>query len=590
MFLGLTGLTEFLEPHEPILFLGSWGLPPGRRAPDPPHEVMASPWDDRKRYYDAARYLDEYVERLLGALTDYLNAAHGVAYSRRYWRILLGPWLIHAAHVVYDRYTHLVQALGRAGEGARTIVLDERSFRTPTDTLEFIDLVCGDPYNHQIFSEILTSLGMRFPARPRASQTSRSFVPLARRRNWTFERLQRVALAAVGGVRRAGPRRGRVALMDLDGTRRQAYRLALATRLFAVPWRAAPRWAFALGPPRFDAARLGLRRVPSANEFERILADLLPRLLPTLYLEHYREARGAAVPAVRALPRVLVSANGWLGHEPFKFLAAEASERGRRLVAEQHGGGYGICRAIPLETHEARVADAFLVWGWAGAGAAGLVDVPSIKLSAVRRPRRSRTGRAILYVGNDYPRYLYRFQSTPMGSHLEEYFQWQERFLAALPASRRRDVLFRGHPADFGNDARRRVTRIFPEVGRDDGTPFGRRLRQCRVVVIDNLSTTLLEALVADVPTILFWDPNRWEPRDEAVDALGGLRLAGVLHDSPEAAARALEGAYDDPRVWWRRREVQTERSRFIGRYALARGSWTPAWSRVLAEQAALAP
>jgi putative transferase (TIGR04331 family) len=378
--------------------------------------------------------------------------------------------------------------------------------------------------------------------------------------------------------------------MDLDGTRRQAYRLALVTRLIAVPWLVAPRWTFALGLPRFDAARLGLARVPSANEFERILARLLPRLFPTLYMEHYREAQGAAVRAVGALPRVLVSANGWLAHEPFKFLAAEAAERGRRLVAAQHGGGYGICRAIPLETHETRAADAFLVWGWAGTGAVGLVDVPSIKLSVVRPPRRRRRGRAILYVGNDYPRYLYRFQSTPMGSHLEEYFQWQERFLAALPAARRRDVLFRGHPANFGNDARCRVTSIFPEVSRGDGIPFGRRLRQCRVVVIDNLSTTLLEALVADVPTILFWDPNRWEPRDEAADSLGALRVVGVLHDSPEEAARALERVYDDPRAWWRRREVQTERCRFIGRYALARRSWTTAWSGVLATQAALAP
>jgi len=30
---------------------------------------MPSPWDDRKAYYDAARYLDECVERLLGDLT-----------------------------------------------------------------------------------------------------------------------------------------------------------------------------------------------------------------------------------------------------------------------------------------------------------------------------------------------------------------------------------------------------------------------------------------------------------------------------------------------------------------------------------------
>jgi len=591
VFLGLTALREFWNTREPILFLGSWCLPPGRGAPEPPHQVMPSPWDNRQRYYDAARYLDEYVERLLGDLTDYLNAAHEVKHSRRYWRILLGPWLIHVAHVVYDRYVHLVQALNRTGEEPRTILLDQRSFRTPRDTLEFIDLICGDPYNHQIFSEILTALGLRFPTRELEAWPSRSFVPAVRqrRRDDAYGRILRVGHRVLGSVRRSGRPCSGVALFDLDGTNRQTYRLAWATRLLAVPWRAAPRWTFSLGDLRVEKQRRELALLPSANEFERILIGLLPRHLPTLYLEHYHAARSDTLRRVSTLPHVLVSANGWLGHEPFKFLAAEAAARGRRLVAAQHGGGYGVCRAIPLETHEARVADTFLVWGWADPGTPGLANVPSIKLSAARHPHLSRLRPAILFVANAYPRYLYRFQSTPMGSHLEEYFEWQGRFLAALSEERRSSVLFRGHAADFGNDVRGRVALGFPEVSHDDGTPFRRRLRHCRMVVIDNLSTTLLEALVADVPTILFWDPSRWEVRDEAEDAFGGLRTAGILWDSPEAAAGTLETVYGDPRAWWRRGDVQAARRKLVERYALAQRNWAASWSGVLDEQAALA-
>src|SRR2546425_11858441 len=99
--------------------------------------------------------------------------------------------------------------------------------------------------------------------------------------------------------------------------------------------------------------------------------------------------------------------------------------------------------------------------------------------------------------------------------------------------------------------------------------------------------TTLFRS--ADVPTILFWDPSRWEVRDEAEDAFGGLRTAGILWDSPEAAARALETVYGDPPAWWRRGDVQAARRKLVERYALAQGNGAASWSGVLDEQGAVA-
>src|SRR2546427_2927490 len=108
MFLATTALSEFWDKDQEILFLGSWCLRYDRRAEweSLKYQVMPCPWDDRKRFYDAAHYLDECGERILIQLTRYLNSVHGTSCSQRYWRILIGPWLIHYMHVAYDRYIH----------------------------------------------------------------------------------------------------------------------------------------------------------------------------------------------------------------------------------------------------------------------------------------------------------------------------------------------------------------------------------------------------------------------------------------------------------------------------------------------------
>jgi len=381
------------------------------------------------------------------------------------------------------------------------------------------------------------------------------------------------------------------------------WRLAWRSGLRVLPFELRPQWPFdvpltpsdparrRLAPAILSALQPGLAdAVPNTDEpFVRIFATLLlPTALPTLYLEGYRQARQAVLRGCPTPPPVIVSAD-WHFHEPFKFLAAEAAARGSRLVAVQHGGGYGLSRAAPLERHEALVSDAYVVWGWARdadpppAGARH-VDVPHPKLSRLlsmgRADRRPCEATAILMVGTGHYRYLYRFHSTPVGNQWEDYFGWAARFLGALPSGVRRAVTYRGYPARrFRDGARRRIASQAPEVRWDDGSrPLSACLGAARIVVIDHLSTTMLEALVANVPTVLFWDPGRWETRPSAQPLLDDLRRAGILWDAPEGAAAHVQTVYEDPRAWWQRAAVQEARQRFIERYALARADWASQW------------
>ena len=76
----------------------------------------------------------------------------------------------------------------------------------------------------------------------------------------------------------------------------------------------------------------------------------------------FQQAKSTTLNEYPRIPSVLVSAVGWYYDERFQFLAAEAGEQGSRLVAVQHGGGYGMARHSAPEQHESRAADSFLVW------------------------------------------------------------------------------------------------------------------------------------------------------------------------------------------------------------------------------------
>ena len=597
MFLATTALSEFWDKEQEILFLGSWCL-----RQDKPREweslkysVMPSPWDDRDRFYEATRYLDECYERMLSQMADYLNAAHQVSCSERYWRILIGPWLLHYLHPAYDRYVHLTEALRRY-PGLQTITLDPLCFKVPTDIPQLMDFVLGDAYNLQLFSQLLEGMGYTFPAQTfHNGWPETESVTTATRSRWlrTVNGAGKRGIQLVeGGLSRALGIRSRVGLCDMYLPRTSTWFLACRTAFRAIPIGIRKNWSFTMPSPAFDRTRNDLATLKSTGEFEGLFVQSLPQNFPVLFLEAFALAKSEIRRRYRKIPPVLISLVGWPFNEPFKFLAAESAEEGGRLVAAQHGGGYGVYRAMPLERHESRIGDSFMVWGWAKEKTEPCRNLSSPKLSSLvtgrsPKPAPDKDG-PVLLVTTTCPRYLHRFYSAPVGTQWENYFDWELRFLAASEGLRS-TILVRLLPFhSYGQAHRQRIAGRFPDVRWDDGQPIYPKLKSSRIVVIDHLSTSFLEALAANVPTVLFWDPHRWEVRDEAEPYFQSLREVGILWDSPEEAAAQVETVYQEPWTWWGDEGLQNVRRNFADRYVFARKDWASSWARALEEEAAL--
>ena len=165
-FLTTTALEEFWDTTQPLVFLGEWCRRYSRREAweVPGVTVLPDPWADPQRSLRAARDTESLYEQYLDLMGPQLNSLLGIQGSRRYWRVVIGPWLQIYLAVAYDRYTRVTEAL-RVYPGLTTIALDEGCFVVPRDLSEFQDLVRDDAYNLQLFTRVFKSLGKDFPKR-----------------------------------------------------------------------------------------------------------------------------------------------------------------------------------------------------------------------------------------------------------------------------------------------------------------------------------------------------------------------------------------------------------------------------------------
>jgi hypothetical protein len=508
---------------------------------------------------------------LLPRLGERLNVLHGLNRPVRYWRIIVGPWLLRWLHVLLDRRVRLEAAFA-AYPGLSTVLLDTADYVVPRDALHFQRLILTDGYNLQVISQLLEleSPGLERMRLEGGREEAPGLAPARTLKvlDWVFRKA-------------ASP----ILISELLPDRNDQRAL-----LRALAGRGLPFGGRLPEPPVVDPARRRQLELSGGAPLEQAAGALLPSSLPALYLEGFAAARLATRRGWRKAPRVIASSTGWVFNEALKFLGAEFSEEGTKLVGCQHGGGYGFYRRMPTEILETAIADVYATYGWGGKGGRfRALPFPRMRrLEAAGARRAPAEARRLYFVGNNMPLYPYQFSNVPFGTEVGTYLDDQAAFLRALPSAAAAAATVRSYPMDWGLKAAERLRREFPDLEHEPkGLSLVRGFTGARLVVMDCLTTSFLEALAFDVPTLIFCPPRMVEPRPESREDLAVLKEAGIYLESPEAAARRAGELLADPMIWWMSPAVRRARAHWAARHCGLAGAWPGDWADMLRALAA---
>ena len=570
MFLATTAIDSFWDINKKIVFLGPWCLKPKNediwRSLD--YEIMPSPWQDRDAYYEAGKYTYKVYHYFLNILTDYLNSIHGTKYSRRFWQIIIGAWLLHFIEAFYDRYYCLKKAFETYSQ-IETMLLDEASYVTPHSMADFFFSYYDDFQSLQYYSQILRKFGVDSPSEKAIKEHTTDI----QSKKWRYF-VNKCLFKITKFIADKRP----VVLWDTYLSYRYLIRYILISKFCSFP---------VLGKdthPNYlkvdDDKRLNLSFLPSRDEFTTIVVRSLAVNFPTLYLEGFGDFLEKSLLCFKTIPKVVMSATGWYTNERLKFLAGYWAEKGTVLCGCQHGGLYGTAKWMPPENHEIEITDRYYTWGWNRKDNKSIKVLPDPKISNLMyRKTKYDNENYFLFVGTNHPRYLYRFFSCPVGKMFDEYLEWRNDFLRNLSKENRDHILLRLYPSDYDRGQKEKILDEFPEIHMDDNkVAFLDRLESSKITIIDHPVTTMLESLARNQPTILFWNPCYWELRDEARPFFEDLANANIWHKDPISGAKFLNDICRHPLKWWNDPKTQSARNTFVSRFAYGNKNWAEIW------------
>ena len=90
----------------------------------------------------------------------------------------------------------------------------------------------------------------------------------------------------------------------------------------------------------------------------------------------------------------------------------------------------------------------------------------------------------------------------------------------------------------YHKDAYKILKDKFPNLNIDDGSQnIMVNLKNSKLCIVSSNSTTFLQTLRINIPTIVFWDETIVETRKSGVHHLNSLLNQGILYKDPESAA-----------------------------------------------------
>ena len=584
MFLVTTADERTWGKDKKILFLGEWCKLFARKDKwsKLDYEVLPYHWDDCEKLHSDYLYLNDLYEKILPEISEILNNIHGVNHSVRYWRIIVGLWILGFIYVFYDRYQSMLSAVGYAKIKNTLIIKADRTKYVPQDFSEFGTwAIENDEYNYYLYSRIIEDMDrIPFEYLDFSAQGTLHIGNTTNVRNKPvlFKKI-------VKRVFQYMPQYfNKIVFSGTYLEVRDIIKLQFSLNqipYFISPERIIPESKINL------SLRNKIQLRSSDNRFQNLLMRMITEQLPTLYVEGYIKMNQIALKAYPKYPKIMFNSVAFNANETFKFWAAYNVDRDVKLLGCQHGGLYGSGILSASEDHQIKICNTFYTWGWESDSYKNTKSLLAAGLNTKKNGIRLKKGRRLLLVAMAMSRYSFIPETLcTSSSGFLAYLNEQYRFVTALSVENRKLLLVRLYMHDYQLSQKDRWISKFPEIECSDvNESIISQINKSSLCIITYDSTAYLETFVANFPTILFWNPKQWEARVSAKPYFDRLRKAGILYDTPEQAADKVNEISEDPISWWKQSAVQDAKDQFCHRFARTSNKWLEEWSTELGSQ-----
>ena len=106
--------------------------------------------------------------------------------------------------------------------------------------------------------------------------------------------------------------------------------------------------------------------------------------------------------------------------------------------------------------------------------------------------------------------------------------------------------------------------------------------RNCNLLILDHPGTTLITALIANIPFICYWEKRHFPFSKQAELLLEDFSNIGIYFKDPPKAADKVNKINNSVEKWWSQDKIQQSRKHYIEKHGLISKDWRNDWKKFI--------
>ncbi len=530
-------------------------------------------WKDRVKYKKDHDYIHIFYEDLLNRLSSLMNDFYDVNHSVKYWRIILGPWLISYLGISFDRWETLriffennsgiVDTCWILNEGIETTSWDDLVLRAADD----------DHWNYSLFIQIIQYQYLEkvnfIKVDKRTSNDDLQYINIKNIIRDIYLKFKDYA----GVIKLYTSLRINKYVFHTSQFSKESF-----TEINKALNQVSINCDSAFSGPVFKKNNSKHRPILVdqlecvENSFENYILQNVVRDMPEIYFNISNKISWL-IPSFKDRRISLFSSHSYVNNENFRVLAAEMVESGHNLNIIFHGGS--LQSAFDFFEHEYDIANNVITWYRP-------LDDKSTQLTPAKLAGNKlvkKSGVFCTIIGCELARYPYRISAMqpPVETNLE-HFMFTNTMIDSLCRNAYKKLIIRPY-FNMGWDTRQRFIDIHGvnKVTRIDET-YTQTLENSKLIICTYPVTTFAEAMSSNIPTILCYPFELFDLSYETKNIVAILIDANILFGCPITAADHINAIWPNISDWWNSQTVVDARVAFATEACNVKEDWVKEW------------
>ena len=504
-------------------------------------------------------FVDLKYKKYIKILTERLNHIHHKNYSKFFWSKALSIGFLRQINILYDHFKIYEKYFDRKKHYVN--ILSNKDFDVPIDYEECRNIISDDLIgSEQVFS-VYMNLFFKKNIDKRISHKSRVKKKKQTLANYFFLRILKIKRFIISGRKSSVVTGILGSYFDKENKKRLIKsNKGKIDEIFIYP-----------KTIKKDYLDNEMRNTISFIEkefdrFDSFFFEAQKFLFPKFFLENFDRNEKHVLIKLKSYNKlkILLSEN-WI-IEPINSLTLALAKENYGIIHinNEHNCISHIYQGRYLE-YIVNLSDKFYNIGWE---TDNTNIVKSSSLYNFRIPKR-KTKYDILFVSAPIQYKMKYFSSFEVYSqeNAVSTINFNNQFFESLGDELLRNIFYKKYPINYYVEKEKFYLKSFNKVNLSlSNSKFNafNFMSQSRLVIIDYVSTSYLESIISNIPTIVFYNKSSIRLKKEHNQFFNTLIDSGIFQTNPNDASELIRKIYRDPMNWWTSNKVQRGRKVFL--------------------------